>query len=189
MKRFLKYLFLACLFLGIQMPSWGQKVALTTNMGDVLLLGTMNLEVDYAFAQGLSCEAGVRYNPWTFGSGDCDVQSQLRQRAVYAGMRFWPWYVYSGFFAGVKGQYQEYSYGGFSQRLPSEEGDAYGLVVEAGYALLIHHNWDISFGVSGWGGMKDYVRYECPFCGRKLEQGRKGFLLPDALIVSLSYIF
>ena len=166
-----------------------QKTAVTVNFGDIAALGTLNLQLDHAFAQRVSAGAGVRYNPWTFGSGDCDDLSMLRQRSVFAGMRIWPWYVYSGWYVGTRLQWQEYSRGGFGGLVPSEEGDAYGLVLEGGYALLVRKHWDITFGLAGWGGRTFYRSYTCPKCGRLTGEGAKWFVLPDALILSVSYIF
>ena len=45
-----------------------QNVALSTNLAGYAFLGTMNVEASYALAQHWSVNAGMRYNPFTFGS-------------------------------------------------------------------------------------------------------------------------
>ena len=76
-----------------------QEVALSTNLADYAALGTMNMEATYGFARHWSVNAGVKYNPFSFGEGE--KAKQLRQRAVSAGARFWPWHIYSGWWMGA----------------------------------------------------------------------------------------
>ena len=71
-----------------------QNVALSTNLAGYAFLGTMNLEASYALAQHWSVNAGMRYNPFTFGPEDSRIQA--RQQAYALGARYWPWHIYSG---------------------------------------------------------------------------------------------
>ncbi len=169
--------------------AYAQKASVSFNAGDVLLLGTIGVEANYGFAQKWSVNAGMRYNPWTFNKGDAERQTQLRHQTYSAGLRYWPWYIYSSWFFGLKAQYQEYSFGGFGGKLPTEEGDAYGAGIEFGYSYLVSDHFNMMFGLGAWGGVANYRRYSCPVCGRPLGDGRKLFLWPNELIISFNYVF
>lgn len=175
-----------------------QKAAVAVNAGDLLSLGTMNVELDYGVARRVSLYGGVRINPWTFFKGQfidmpdgtqVSRQTQLRHQTYSVGMRFWPWYVHSGWWTGVKLQYQEYNYGGFRERMVTEEGDAVGVGLALGYSLLLNHQWNLNFGLGAWAGHAWYTRYNCPYCGRKMDSGEKNFIRPNEVILALVYVF
>ena len=69
------------------------------------------------------------------------------------------------------------------------EGDAYGLTVGAGYALMLAARWNIDFGAGIMVGYTDYIKYDCPVCG-KITGAKRGFIVaPDNLQIQLSYLF
>lgn len=198
MNRIIRKAGLLAILLLLPSFSHAQKAAVSVNLGDILCFGTLNAEVDYGLAQKFSVYGGARVNPWTFLKGKfidmpdgsrISRQTQLRHQTYYAGLRFWPWYVHSGWWAGLKLQYQEYNFGGFRERLRTEEGDAVGVGLSAGYALLLNHQWNINFGVGAWGGYTWYTHYNCPYCGRVLDKGSKLFLRPNEIIIAFTYIF
>ena len=71
----------------------------------------------------------------------------------------------------------------------TEVGDWVGAGVTAGYTYMLHRNLNIEFGIGLWAGMKWYTEYACPACGMTLSSGRKGFILPNDLLISISYVF
>ena len=163
-----------------------QNVSVSTNAMDYANFGTLNLEASAAVARHWSVNAGVRYNPWTFGEGSEAVQN--RTRTVSAGFRWWPWNVYSGWWLGGRAQWEEYNRGGI--RTPeTEEGDAWGAALSGGYSLMLHQNINLDFGIGLWGGYKRYMVYRCPTCGKVQEQGSKVFVMPSDLMVSLMFTF
>ena len=181
------------------MPAAAQRFSVSTNMVEWANLGTINAEAGVAVAQHFSIHAGARYNNWTFRkgdpndrfidpAGDTEKQFENRKQAYTAGIRWWPWYVYSGWWGYVRGQYMEYNRGGLI-RHQAEEGDAYGVGIGAGYTRMLHKNWNIEFGIGVWGGMKNYVEYRCTNCGSVVDSGKKTFILPDDVFVSLIYVF
>lgn len=180
-------IFLVPLFLFlVSLSAEAQKVSVSTNAVDIANFGTLNAEVSVAVARHWSLNAGVRYNPWTFGEG-VDAK-QNRTRTVSAGARWWPWNVYSGWWAGARAQWEEYNRGGL-RSARTEEGDAYGLALSGGYSLMVHPNINIDFGLGLWGGYKKYTVYRCPTCGKIEEQGSKVFVMPSDVIVSLMFTF
>ena len=187
--RILKYcLVLACMAVMSATGAEARRFAVSTNLAGYASLGTLNAELAYSFARRWTVNAGVKYNPWTFRASGSGRQFQNRQQSYCAGARFWPWHVYSGWWIAGKLQYQEYNTGGIISRR-TEEGDRVGAGLTAGYTYMLHPNLNIEFGIGLWAGVKWYVEYACPACGLTLSSGRKGFILPNHLLISISYVF
>ena len=183
-----KILLLMTFIAFISSKASAQDWSLSTNLVDYITLGTLNVEGSAATGRHITINASVRVNPWTFHKGDPARQMQNRNQTYAAGIRYWPWHIYSGWWISTVTQYQEYNFGGiFSQR--TEEGDAFGLGVGAGYSLMVHENMNLDFGLSIWGGQKTYIAYACPSCGRITDKGSKWFVLPNELRVAIQYIF
>lgn len=163
-----------------------QNFALATNVLDYVNLGTLNLEASYGIARQWTLNAGVKYNPFTYeksGTGFAD-----RQRSLDAGARFWPWHIYSGWWLSGKLKWQEYSKGGFSSR-QFTEGDRLGGALAAGYTFMLNTHLNLDIGCGLWGGFDKYTAYECQKCGRVLDGGEKLFVLPNDILLTISYIF
>jgi len=163
------------------------RLAVSQNLADYLFLATLNAELHYAVHRNWTINLGARYNNWTWRHRQ-DTQFESRQQAYYAGFRWWPWYTYSGWWAGGKVQYQEYNRGGLIGP-KTEEGDAVGVSVGAGYAVHVNSWFNVDFGLFGWGGLTRYVSYACPYCGQRTGEGIKAFLLPDEVRIAFQFIF
>ncbi len=169
------------------LPATAQRFSVGTNAIDWMSLGTMNVDGGVAVAQQWSIHAGAELNPWTWNSSDPNKQLQARQYSFWGGARFWPWHVYSGWWAGLDGRYSVYNQGGIFQR-KTEEGIAYGGGIYGGYSIMLNAYWNLDLGVGAWGGWKQYTTYACPKCGVILDQGAKAFVVPDAR-VAIQLIF
>lgn len=178
---------------------FAQRYSISTNLVEWANLGTMNAEAGVAVAQHFSIHAGFRYNNWTFNKGnpeerfsdpigESEQQLENRKQAYSIGVRYWPWYVYSGWWGYLRTQYMEYNRGGLI-RHAAEEGDAYGAGVGIGYTRMLHRNWNIEFGIGMWSGFKSFTTYRCTNCGSIVDQGQKLFILPDDVFVALTFIF
>lgn len=165
-----------------------QRVSVSTNLVDAAALGTLSAEASVAVDRHWSLGVGGRYNPWTFHSAEDGSTRQMRTRSISAGTRFWPWNVYSGWWTGLRAQWEEYSRGGWVSP-QTEEGDAYGVGLSAGYSLMLHQRVNLDFGVGFWGGYSTYTVYECPTCGKVVSEGAKTFLMPSDLLLSLMFTF
>lgn len=168
--------------------SSAQRVSIATNLLDYACLGTFNVEASYSLSRHWSLTAGAKYNPFTFYEGDSSRQFQYRQQSYALGVRLWPWHSLSGWWFASKLRYQEYNHGGILSR-KTEEGDRVGLGFYAGYTYMLSRHLNIEFGLGLWGGASWYKRYSCPFCGLTLNHGRKCFVLPDDVMISLAYVF
>ncbi|MCF0175874.1 MAG: DUF3575 domain-containing protein [Bacteroidales bacterium] len=184
----MKRLIPAVLLMMMGTVAGAQKITLSTNILEWMELGTMNVEASVAAARHISVGAGVKWNPWTYKAGDPETQAQNRQLVLNAGMRYWPWHIFSGWWMGAKGQYATYNIGGIWSR-ETEEGDAFGLGFGGGYTLLLTSALNLDFGIGAWTGTRTWIRYSCPRCGQVLENGSGLFVLPNELLVSLVYVF
>ena len=165
-----------------------QDWSVSTNLMDYACLGTINIEGSGAAGRHISINASARVNPWTYHKGDPAKQMQNRHQTYAAGIRYWPWHIYSGWWIGTAAQYQEYNRGGILSR-ETEEGDAFGLSLSAGYTLMVHRFVNLEFGAGLWGGQTAYTTFACPSCGRITGSGRKWFLRPNDLTVAVAFIF
>ena len=174
-----------------------QTWAVAVNAADLAELGTLGVEGSAAVGQHWSIHASAKVNPWTFARRDTGNglfnepnpnQKQNRKQEYAIGARWWPWNVYSGWWVGGKGQYQEFNRGGFFTET-SQEGDAFGAGFAGGYSLMLKEHWNLDFGLGLWTGWMKYTTYACPSCGKVVDEGQKWFILPNEAIVSLVYIF
>ena len=183
-----KCLYIAVIALISSIPLHAQQFSLSTNLLDYACLGTMNMDFSCSVSRHCSLTAGVRYNPFTFNSSDVENQFQFRQRSAALGVRLWPWHTMSGWWFAGKIRYQEYNYGGLFS-WGTEDGDRYGCSFSAGYTYMLSSNLNLEFGLGAWAGMSFFRRYSCVVCGTTVGHGRKYFLLPDDLMISLVYVF
>ncbi len=186
MRRIISIIFLAVAFFGAECHA--QRFSLSTNLLDYASLGTMNIEGAYSCSRRFSITVGARYNPFTFRKSDPERQLQMRQQSYSLGVRMWPWHTWSGWWFAGKGRYQEYNFGGLISRR-TQEGDRVGMGLYAGYTHMLSPHVNMEFGMGFWGGVDFYRRYSCQVCGRIVDRGRKGFVLPDDFMVSLVYVF
>ena len=179
----------AALLLLCHLASAQKKVAFGTNVLEWAYLGTVNLEAGVGVSQHVSLTAGGKLNLWSFDDQDRDIVVQDQRQNAFFGMRYWPWYVYSGWWAGFKGQYEKrYSSGVWRPAL--EESTAVGGVLSAGYAIMLHKHFNIDFGAGIFGGRYlDYTLYRCADCAVIRQQGPRNFIKVDDIMVSLTFIF
>ena len=178
----------ALLLVAIQ-EAWAQESAagkgsISTNVAGYANLLTLNAEGSVPVSRRWTVNAGLKYNPFAFGK----EKFRNRQQAYYAGMRYWPWHSYSGWWMSGKIQYQEFNAGGLG-RAETSEGDRVGLGLGAGFAYMVGKHFNVEFGASLWGGMEWFTIYSCPVCGDLELSGRKIFILPCDVIIAISYIF
>lgn len=185
--NFMKRILLIIAFLSASVFSArAQQWAISTNAVDWLNFGTINLEGSVAVSRHVVFDVGAKYNPWNFTFKEKPVMN--KERMFYVAGRYYPWFSFDGWYFGAMAGYREYASGGIVKQL-TEEGDAYGGGLGVGYTLIIGKNFNINFGAYAWGGKKNYVQYECPVCGRKVDEGSKFFIMPTNITISLTWVF
>ena len=168
------------------LPLRAQRLSMATNVLDYVNFGTMNVEGSIAVGRQWSMVAEAKYNPFLFQRDGEPLSA--RQQVYAAGVRFWPWHVYSGWWFSAKVQYQEYNRGGIRSE-ETDEGDRYGAALSGGFSYMLHPHLNLDFGVGLWGGYDRYVTYSCPVCGLTKQRGERSFILPNDLTLSLVYVF
>lgn len=164
-----------------------QQWSVGTNLLGYANMGTLNVEASVAVARHITLVADAQLNPWTFARLS-ESQKQNRSQSYAAGIRWWPWYVYSGWWVSAKARYEEYNRGGWKGPL-TQEGDAFGASLGLGYTLMIAETFNLEIGAGLWGGRKIYTTYACPACGSVVEKGRGWFISPADMMLSLVFIF
>lgn len=186
MRKYLIVLSAAMLISAL--PSFAQKFSVSTNLLDYACLGTLNIDASCSVSRRWSITAGARCNPFTFNEGDSSRQFQMRQQSYAVGARLWPWHTMSGWWFAGKLRYQEYNHAGIISS-KAEEGDRFGAGAYAGYTYMLSGHFNLEFGLGLWTGMSVYREYSCQKCGVTTAHGRKYFLLPDDLMISIAYVF
>lgn len=165
-----------------------QKVSVSTNLIDWAYLWTINGELGFSVDQHFSLSAGGRINPWKFDKPDGTGLYNC-QTTAYAGVRYWPWYVFSGWWVGAKMQYSSFSNTGLF-RSELREGQSVGAGVSAGYTLMINERLNMEFGAGFWGGRHfKYSEYDSPVTMTPVSTSPKNFITVDNITVALVYLF
>lgn len=165
------------------MPAKAQIFAIQTNALDYAALGTLNLQAQVSFAQNYSVFIDGRWNPWTFGTSENPLQ--LGQRKLSAGVRFWPWYVYSGWWVAASFQWSALDVRGLFKQPEIHARGGLGGGVSFGYSFMLapHLNLDLGAGVC-------YTRYTSFVAGNDPDtKGTQSFFQPDFLSASIVYVF
>jgi len=182
MKNFISVLFAVFIWGGLG----AQELSVSTNVLDYVNMGTLNVGASWGVSRHWSVDAGIKYNPFTWGEGS--AMRQNRQRSLSAGARYWFWYVYSGWWLEGSLRYKEYNVGGFSSS-ETTEGDKFGPALKGGYSFMLNSHFNIDLGAGIWGVYNRYVTYACPNCGKIVDQDAKYFIIPADIMLSVSYIF
>ena len=164
-----------------------QRFSLSTNLLDYACLGTVNVEGAYSMSRYWSLTAAAEYNPFTYRKGQPD-QFQFRRQSYALGVRLWPWHTWSGWWVAGKLRYQEYNIGGIVSEA-TDEGDRAGISISAGYTYMVSPHFNVEFGLGVWSGQDWFSSYACQQCGLTLASGRRWFILPDDIAISLVYVF
>ena len=187
MKRFLISVLTIVTMLSFTQKASAQRFSIGTNGVDWIALGAINAEASVAVAQHFSIHAGAEINPWSYMKSNPDKQFQIRHITYWAGVRWWPWYTYSGWWAGSDFRYDVYNEGGLFKR-KTEEGDAYSMGFYGGYSIMLNTWLNLDFGLGVFSGYKKFTEYACPSCGVRTNQGGKFFVHPDVR-VALLFVF
>lgn len=179
---------LILLVLGLSHAARAQHISLSTNFVDWANFGTANIEAGISVSQHFSFTAGGHYNPWEFKTAK-GAMMYNKQMTGYAGVRYWPWYVFSGWWIEAKAQYSSFGRTGI-WRPALEKGESVGGGLSFGYTIMLNKNLNLEFGAGIWGGRHlKYTIYECPVCMRVRETGPRNFIYPDDVSISIMYLF
>ena len=134
---------------GVAIREEDRNWALSVNLVDYARLGTAQADIQYGISRHVSIDAATRLNQFS--------------QTFSAGARWWPWYIYSGWW--VKGLAQ----------IENRE-EAYGLGLSVGYSLILSRWLNLDLGLGGWGG-------------RKGMEDQSWFLSPNEITAALMFVF
>lgn len=163
-------------------PKMNTQVSVGTNLLSWAYFGTANLESSISIGRHITAFAGGKYNSLVFNT-KAEKEIFHKQTTGYAGIKWWPWFVNSGWWIGLKGQYSDFSTAGILSSY-QEDGVAVGSGLSGGYSFMLGRHFNLDIGVGVWGGAYlDYSNYEKP------EEKRDMFIKFDNIQVSLIYFF
>jgi len=178
----------------------GQNFSVSTNVADWADFITMNVELGIPLAQHFSVHAQTRINPWVFGIKegeasyddivDLEKAGFLKKKTqVGLSARYWPWYVFSGFWVKGKLQFSSYDRGGKFLGAERKIGDAFGGGLGVGYTFMLSTNWNIEAGAGFWGGMTHESVRENVVTPKAPDAVWKRFIALDEIVVAFVYVF
>lgn len=164
-----------------------QKFLLSTNLYDWADYGTINLGFGYVLGRHFSLDLGAKYNPWQFkNSGEGVDYTMRKQKTASVGFRYWPWYVFSGWWIAAKGQYSDRVQNGVNIFKSTK---AIGGGLSTGYTLMVTKKFNIEFGAGFWGGKYlDYV-LDVPSTSQSYGEIKDTFIEWNDLSISLQFLF
>ncbi|MCQ2176445.1 MAG: DUF3575 domain-containing protein [Bacteroidales bacterium] len=166
---------------------------LSTNLFDWADFGTINVDAAYSFSRHFTAQIGAKFNGWQFKNPEGPTfLTQNQQKSVSLGVRYWPWYVYSGWWICLKGQYCDFSECGV-WRQALDEGKALGAGLSFGYTIMLTEHFNLEIGAGGWGGkLLEHNLWNCPDEKDVAEprvSGPKTFVAVNDLNISLHWLF
>lgn len=133
----------------------------------------------------------MKFNPWSFKTQGPITQVQNQQKSASLGVRYWLWYVFSGWWVCAKAHYCDYAETGV-WRQAYDVGKAVGGSF-CGVHSVINKSFNIELGAGFWGGkLLDHKLTNCPdpYCmDEPRESGPKNFIALNDLNISLHWVF
>lgn len=180
-------LLLSCVLVTVPLTLKSQTFSVSTDLLSYADHLSLDAGLSAAVARRWTVNAEFRYNPFLFGEPG-KKQFSARQRMVQVGVRRWFWHAYSGWWLGGGLRCQEFNR---TERNSSRtrEGLRSGASLAGGYSYMLTPWMNIELASGLWAGYERYSLFECPVCGRRLEEGERLFILPCGLMLNLSFIF
>lgn len=142
-------------------PKMQTQISIGTNLLSWAYFGTANLETSINIGRHLSFFVGGRYNSLEF---ETKAYKEIfhKQTTGYAGIKWWPWFVNSGWWVGLKGQYSDFSTAGVMSSY-QKDGVAVGGGLSGGYSFMLGKHFNLELGAGIWGGTYlEYSNFEKP---------------------------
>lgn len=156
-------------------------LAISTNLVDWADLATVNFSVEYAFARHWSADIVYGFNNWDFKDGAL----KDKRRSVNIGVRYWPWYSYSGAWVRPFLGTESSCAAGLPVKFLNGNFDRFGAGFSAGYSLMLSRHLNLDFGVGFWGGVSHNL--ESPETAAT-PASWGGFIAPKDIRISLMFV-
>lgn len=166
------------------------RFAISTNVMNFLTNSSISVDFAMSVARHITLHLGGNSNPWNIHY-EADGQAYRHvQWTAWTGMRWWPWYTYSGWWVGARAQWANYIGKGLLKNNTFEGNNALGLGIQAGYTLMLSKHFNLDIGLGGWGGLiLDRTIYSTQEKTTTHPGGKVWFIAPEMLNLSLAYVF
>lgn len=158
-------------------------LAISTNLVDWVDLATVNFSIEYAFARHWSADIVYGYNGWDFKQGAL----KDKRRSVSVGVRYWPWYSYSGAWVRPFLGAESSDAAGLPVKFLNGTCDRFGAGFSAGYSLMLSRHLNLDFGVGFWGGMRHNLESAASQTASPAAAWG-GFIAPKDIRISLMFV-
>jgi hypothetical protein len=112
-----------------------------------------------------------------------------KQTTGYVGVRYWPWYVWSGWWVSAKVRYTQFSETGVL-RPKLFEGRSIGAGLAFGYTWMPSEHFNIEVGGGAWAGRHlEFAQYRTVRSMELQDSGPRNFAFIDEMSLSLMYVF
>lgn len=175
------------LLCGVGNGAASQDKTIATNLAEWAYLVTINGSIRYSVAKHYSLEAKIKWNPFSFNKGGSS-RVQHKQFAISGGAHYWPWFVNSGWFISSNICFNKFGFAGVKSK-KSYEGNAVGVCVGGGYALMLNRRLNLEMGLGTFLGGAKYTKYSCARCGLVEKKKRSFVFAPSDVLLQLSYVF
>ena len=167
---------------------FSQKLAVKTNIPHLATL-TPNVSLEFGLAEKFTLDMSYGINPFTF-----EENKKWKHWLVQSELRYWSCEPFYGHFFALHAGVGEYNLSRIkiptvadSQKFRYEGWAAMG-GISYGYSWILGNRWNIEATVGVGVVYTDYEKYECPECGRLLEEENKVFVAPTKAAVSVIYL-
>ena len=166
-----------------------QKVELESNLLSLVDFGTLQADAGISVAQHFSFHIGGKYNPWTFKQETPSLLIKDQHKIAYAGVRYWPWYVFSDWWFSAKVEYLDFLQTGV-WRPAVESGKGIGLGLGFGYTKMLSKHINLDLGIGGIGGwLFEYTLDNSQNYSDIRDSGERPFIYPDMIQIGIMYVF
>lgn len=162
-----------------------RRWAISTNICDWAMLGTMNLSASLAPGRRATVTAGIKYNPFTYynrvGRAIC-----FRQFTPYISGRYWFCEAYDGWFAGCRLIAGEFNMSNVFKNGYCD-GDFVAAGIDGGYSRRISQRWNLTVAASLTTAAHKTTFYAGPVCGRILSR-KKGLAVVPGFELTFDFL-
>ena len=182
------FLIIVSLMLLCSVNSFGQKLAVKSNL-PYLATGTSNVALEFGLSPKLTLDLSYGLNPFTF-----DNNTKWKHWLIQPEMRYWFCERFYGHFLGLHVGMSEYNLGGIN--IPTVknssdfryEGWAAMGGLSYGYSWVLGGRWNLEASLGVGMIYTDYKKFDCPECGKLLEEENKIFVAPTKAAISIIYL-
>ena len=163
-------------------------ISLRTNLlWDGVAEPNLGIEIALGKHVSLGMNAGIKTWPrWlAWDTDNVENPTHWRNFAIVPEFRYYPRQTYDGFFLGADLLYTHFNVGHIGLPLIYQElrehrlqGDFYGGGLFAGYSFWLGSHWRLELEAGAAVGLAQYGRYNCSFCGNKLDDVSRVGIVP-----------